>query len=164
MIKDSDRAITPTVEAVHVPAHLALPGSPQSKQLYHFHAQLSLGQSCHRRKKKGLGRVQLFATLWTVARQASLSLRGILQARILEHIGQYWLPYPSRALYFLLPYPPTPLSTWCCQNPCNPSSCTTSTPGPHRGRPKSSRASSGAKPQWTTTCRGGNKTIVETQG
>ena len=28
---------------------------------------------------------------------------GVLQARILEHIGQYWLPYPSRALYFLLP-------------------------------------------------------------
>ena len=31
------------------------------------------------------------------------SVRGVLQARILEHIGQYWLPYPSRALYFLLP-------------------------------------------------------------
>ena len=28
---------------------------------------------------------------------------GILQARILERIGQCWLPYPSRALYFLLP-------------------------------------------------------------
>ena len=28
---------------------------------------------------------------------------GVLQARILEHIGQYWLSYPSRALYFLLP-------------------------------------------------------------
>ena len=28
---------------------------------------------------------------------------GVLQARILEHIGQYWLPYPYRALYFLLP-------------------------------------------------------------
>ena len=72
--------------------------------------------------------------------------QGVLQARILEHIGQYWLPYPSRALYFLLPWPPTPLSTWCCQNPCNPSSCTTSTPGPHRGKPKSSRAASGANP------------------
>ena len=32
-----------------------------------------------------------------------LSVRGVLQARILERIGQYWLPYPSRALYFLLP-------------------------------------------------------------
>ena len=47
--------------------------------------------------------VQLFATLWTVACQAFLSERGVLQARILERIGQYWLPYPSRALYFLLP-------------------------------------------------------------
>ena len=26
-----------------------------------------------------------------------------------------------------------PLSTWGCQNPCDPSSCTTSTPGPHGG-------------------------------
>ena len=39
-----------------------------------------------------------------------------------------------------------PLSTWCRQNPCNPSSSTTSTPGPHRGKPKSSRAGSGANP------------------
>ena len=28
---------------------------------------------------------------------------GVLQARILERIGQFWLPSPSRALYFLLP-------------------------------------------------------------
>ena len=132
---------------------------------------------------KSLSHVQLFATPWTVAYQALLSMgfsrqeywsglpfpspgnhpnpgiepgdcglpgfsvrEGVLQGRILDRIGQYWLPYPSRALYFLLPYPPTPLSTWCCQNPCNPSSCTTSTPGPHRGRPKSSRAASGASP------------------
>ena len=31
------------------------------------------------------------------------SVRGVLQARILERIGQYWLPFSSRALYFLLP-------------------------------------------------------------
>ena len=46
---------------------------------------------------------RLFATLQTVACQASLSAKGVFQARILECIGQYWLPYPSRALYFLLP-------------------------------------------------------------
>jgi len=40
--KDSDRAITPAAEAVHVPAHLALPGFPQAKHLHHLHAQLSL--------------------------------------------------------------------------------------------------------------------------
>ena len=72
-------------------------------------------------------RVQLFVTLQTVACQASLSGRGVLQGRILEGIGQYWVPYPSRALYFLLPQPPTPLRTWCCQNPCDLSSC----PPPH---------------------------------
>ena len=42
--------ITPAVEAVHAPAHLALPGSVKAKQLRHLHAQLSLGQSCHRQK------------------------------------------------------------------------------------------------------------------
>ena len=39
----SDRAITPAAEADQVPAHLALPGSPQAKQLCHLHAQLSRG-------------------------------------------------------------------------------------------------------------------------
>ena len=28
---------------------------------------------------------------------------GVLQAKTLERTGQYWLPHPSRALYFLLP-------------------------------------------------------------
>ena len=92
------------------------------------------------------------------------SVRGVLQARILECIGQYWLPYPSRALYFLLPQPPTPLSTWCCQNPCNPSGCTTSILGLHWGRPKSFRAASRANPSEQPICRGGNKTTIETQG
>ena len=45
--KDSDRAITPAAEAVHVPTHLVLRRVPQAKQLHHLHAQLSLGQSCH---------------------------------------------------------------------------------------------------------------------
>ena len=49
--KDSERTITPAAEAVCVPAHLVLPGSPQPKQLHHLHTQLSLGQSCHRQKK-----------------------------------------------------------------------------------------------------------------
>ena len=34
--KDSERAITPAVEGVCVPAHLVLPGSPQAKQLCNF--------------------------------------------------------------------------------------------------------------------------------
>ena len=48
--KKTDRAIAPAAEAARVPAHLALPGSPQAKQLHHLHAQLSLGQSCHGQK------------------------------------------------------------------------------------------------------------------
>ena len=154
---DSDRAVTPAAEVVHVPAHLAPPGPPQAKQLCHLHAQLSLGKSCHRQKKPCIyvHRVALVLSdflwpysLWPYSLcQASLSGRGVLQTRILERIGQHWLPSPSRALHFLLPWPPTPLRTWSCQNPCGPSSCTTSTPA-LTGQPQSSRAASGAKPQW----------------
>ena len=49
--KDSDRAVTPAVEAVCVLAYLAPPRSLQAVQLHHLHAQLSLGQSCHRQEK-----------------------------------------------------------------------------------------------------------------
>ena len=48
--KDSDRALTPVMEAVCVPVCLAPPGPPQAKQLCYLHTQLSLGQSCHRQK------------------------------------------------------------------------------------------------------------------
>ena len=74
------------------------------------------------------------------------SVRGGLQARILECIGQYWLPYISRALYFLLALDinspeylvqPESLQTQAA--------ATASTAGPHWGRTKSSRATSGAK-------------------
>ena len=50
--EDSDRAITPAPAAVCVPELLLLPGSPQPKQLCHLHVQPSLGQGCHRPKKK----------------------------------------------------------------------------------------------------------------
>ena len=110
--KDSDRSITLVMEAVCVPAHLALPRSPQAKQLYHLHAQLSLGQSCHRQKKKKkslafmqAGSLQLCPTLCDLVDCGlpGFSVRdGVFQARILECIGQDWSPYPSRAQYFLL--------------------------------------------------------------
>ena len=107
--KKTDRAITFVTEAVRVPAHLAPPGSPYAKQLCHLHAQLSLGQSCHRPKK--ISRLYMQGSLQSCPTICSpvdcglpgFSVRGFLQARILECIGQYWLPYPSRALYFLLP-------------------------------------------------------------
>ena len=49
--KDSDRATTPAAQAVRVIAHLVLLGYPQAKKVCHFHAQLLLGQNCHRQKK-----------------------------------------------------------------------------------------------------------------
>ena len=109
--RDSDRAITPGAQAVHVPAHLSPPGSLQAKQLHHLHAQLSLGQSCHRQNKQTnlasihAGSLQSFPTLCepVVCRLPGFSVRRVLEAKILKHIGQYWLPYPSRALYFLRP-------------------------------------------------------------
>jgi len=106
--KDSDRAITLVVKAVRVPAHFASPGYLQVKQLPQLYAQPSLGQSCHRQK--------CLASLHIVSLQScptlcdpvdyglpGISVRGLLQAKILERDGQYWLPYPSIALYFLLP-------------------------------------------------------------
>ena len=125
--QDSDSVITPTAEAVHVPAHLSPPGSLQARHLCHLHAQPLLGQSCCRQKKKKekkilhlcmqgrFSSVQLFVNLWTVACHASLS--GGSLARILECIDQYWLSYPSRALYVQLPYLPTPQSTCAARTP-----------------------------------------------
>ena len=42
-------------------------------------------------------------SLQTVSLQTVSLSEGTLQARMLERIGQYWLPYLSRALYSLLP-------------------------------------------------------------
>ena len=103
--KDSDRAIAAVAEAVYVPKHLVLPGSPQAKQLCHSH----WGRAAPGKKKSCVYacRVALVASdslppcrLWPAR---LLCQSGVLQARILEHIGQYWLPYPSRTLYFLPP-------------------------------------------------------------
>ena len=99
--KKTDRAITFVTEAVRVPAHLAPPGSPQAKELCHLHAQPSLEQSCHRQKKSfvsmhaGLLRyIQLFATPWTVACQASLS-RGFSRQ-------EYWSVLANTGCHTLL--------------------------------------------------------------
>ena len=99
--KDSDRAITPAMEAVCVPAHLALPGSPQAKQLHHLHTQLSLGQSCRREKTLVSMCTGLLWSCPTLCDPVDCGLPGfsvrvgVLQARTLER--------PSRALYYLLP-------------------------------------------------------------
>ena len=151
--KRHDRAITSAAEAVCVPEHSAPPGSLQAKQLHHLHSQLSLEQSCHGQKKKKkflclraqghLGAVQLFATLYTVTFQASLSERGFS--------GQeYWSVLANTRCHTLLGHCISCCPT--CQLPelLQPSSCTTSTPGRHRSKPKPSRAASEAKPQQAT--------------
>ena len=50
-LKKTDRAITLVAEAVRVPERLVPTEYLQVKQLCHLHAQLSLGQSCHRLNK-----------------------------------------------------------------------------------------------------------------
>ena len=104
--KDSDRAITPVAEAVDVSEDLAPPESPRPKQLHHLHTQPS------RAELPLANLVSMHAgSLWSCPTLCDpvdcglpgFSARGVLQARILECIGQYWLPFPSRALYFLLP-------------------------------------------------------------
>ena len=106
--KDSDRVITPGVEAVCVLEHFAPLGSPKPKQLCHLHSQLSRVQSCHRQKSLASMHAEMLRSCPTLCSPIDyglpgFSVRGILEARILDRIGQYWLPYPSRALYFLLP-------------------------------------------------------------
>ena len=144
--KKTDRAITPLAGAVCVPVHSVLPGSLQPKWLHHLHSQPTLEQNCHRQKKEKTSFASMhLGLLWSCPTLCDpghcslpgFSVRWVLQARILERIGQYCLPYSSRALYFLPPQPPTPLSTWCCQNPCDPSTC-----GPHWCRSNSSRVCS----------------------
>ena len=154
--KDSDRAVTPAVEAVCVPCTLGTARVPASQ------AAAPPSQSV-------LTGAELPRGGWDMCCVYSHSVASVLfnslrpcrlwPARLLcqrwgspgKTTGVYWpilVAIPSRALYFLLPYLPTPLSTWRCQNPWDPSTCTTSTPGPHRSKPKPSRAASEAKPQW----------------
>ena len=158
------------MEAVCVPAHLAPPGSLQAKQLRHLHIQLSLGQSCHRQKKSCFYARRVASVMFS-----SLRLCRLQPARLLcqggcspgKNPGAYWpilVAIPFQSTIFPASLAANSLSTRCCQNPRDPSSCTTSAPGPHRGRPKSSRAASGANPSEQPISRGGNKTTVEIQG
>ena len=98
------RAITPVAEAVCVLEHLALPGAPKAKQQCHLHAQLSAERTQAKTSCIYACRVASCPALCDPVDCGlpGSSVRRVLQARTLECIGQYWLPYPSRALYFLL--------------------------------------------------------------
>jgi len=107
--KDSDRAITPVVEAVCVTALLALPGYPQAEQLRYLHTQLSLGQSFHRQKNS------CTYACW-FASVVSYSLRpcGLWLARLLcQGVGftkqEYWSVLANTGCHTLLEH-----SISCC--------------------------------------------------
>ena len=92
------------------------------------------------------------------------SVKGVLQAKIMECIGQYWLLYPSRALY---------ISCFTShQPPWVPGAART--PATQKAAPPQHLALTGAKlsssgkpeelnPSGWPTCRSGNKTIIEPQ-
>ena len=87
-----------------------------------------------------------------MACQASLS-GAVLQARILELIAQYWLPFPAALAanspeYLVLP------------EPLQPKQWTTSTPGPQQGQTQVLQGSLSGRP----TCRGRNKTTSKLRG
>ena len=139
------------MEAVCVATHLAPPGSPQAKQLCHVHAQLSPGQSHHRQNKSCIYVCRVALVISNSLQPCRLWPTRLLCQRVfrqkywnlLANIGCHALleHYISCCPSCQLPWVPSAAST-----PCNPSNCTTSTPGPHRDKPKSSRAASGANP------------------
>ena len=71
---------------------------------------------------------------------------------------------PSLGPYLLRPWSLASLHIWHHQGSCHPSSHTTSAPGPHWGRPTSSKTSSRPDSCGWTTQRGGDKTKAEAQG
>ena len=102
--KDSDRAITPAMEAVCVPAHLALPGSPQAKQLHHLHTQLSLGQSCRREKTLVSMCTGLLWSCPTLCDpvdcgSARLLSQGDSPGKNTGVYWPYWLTYPGGTIF-----------------------------------------------------------------
>ena len=91
--KDSDRAMTPAAEAVRVPEHLMLPGSPQAKQLHHLHAQLSLGQSCHRQKMSCIYSCRVASVVLTLCDPVDCGLPGFSvmeEGSPGKNTGAYW--------------------------------------------------------------------------
>ena len=149
--KDSERAITPAAEAVHVPAHLAPPGSLQAKQPHHLHEQLSLGQSGHRQKSLVFMHAGSLRSCPTLSIPVDCGLPGFRGGFSRQ---EYWSALANTGFHTLLEHY---ISCYSSSqpaeylNPCDPSSHTTSTPGPPRGRPKPSRAASGANPSGRPT-------------
>ena len=145
--KDSDRAITPAVEAVRVSAHLVPPGSPQAKQLRHLLAQLSLGQSCHRQKKSPV-------SMHTGSLQSSLTLCDPIDCGLpgfsVREWGfprqEYWSILTNTGCHTLLehyisccPSHQLPLSTGAARTPATQSAA----PPPHLALTRANPSSAG---------------------
>ena len=152
-----------------MPRTLAPPG-PAGQALHQLHAQLSRGQSCHRQKSL-----------------APLSAGSLQSCPTLRDPGDCGLPvFSVREGAFSRQEHWSVLANAGCHTPlehCIPAALAANPPGypvlpeplrpkqlprlitwPHRGKPKSSRAASGADPSGRPTFRGGNKTTIETQG
>ena len=154
--KDSDRALITAVEAVHVPIHLAPPGSLQAKQPCHLHAQLLLEQSCTGKKKSCI-------YVCRVASVVSNSLWPcrLWPARLPWQEGdfskqEYWSLLANTGCHTLLEH----YISCCpsCQFPWVPSAArTTATQAaaslhtwPSQGRTQVLQDNLRSKPQWTT--------------
>ena len=169
--KDSDRAITPVVEAVCVLAQLSLPGSLQAKQLRHLQAQLSLGQSCHRQKSLVSMCTGSLQSCPTLCDAVDCGLPGFSVMEGGSPGQEYWSVLANAGCHTLLDH-----YISCCtshQLPCVPGAARTpamqtAAPPPYLaftgGKPKSFRAASGANFSGQPTCRDGNKTTIEIQG
>ena len=91
--KDSDRAIPPLTEAVHVPAHLAPPRSLQGKQLSH-HAQLSRAELPQAKKvlrRRTQGR---FSCVWALCDPVDWPARLLCQGVGGFSSQRYWSDWP----------------------------------------------------------------------
>ena len=153
--------------------HLVPPGSPKAKQLLHLHAQASLGQSCHRQKKK---KSCVYVHRVASVLSDSLPRCRLWHARLLCQGGgfsrqEYWSVLANTCCYILLDH-----DISCCpsrQLPWVPGAAkilATQTTAPP---PYLALTGANLSPPWQPqhnspseqfTCQGGDKTTVETQG
>ena len=105
--RDADRAMTPAAGAVGIPQAWCPngPHKPRGRATFtlssHWDADVTGKKLLCLCVQGRIGRVQLCDPVDCPL--PGFSVRGLLRARIVEHIGPYCLPYLSRALYFLLP-------------------------------------------------------------
>ena len=131
---------------------LVLPESPRHKQVHSLHTWPSLGQSGHRQKSLVfIMHARSLRSCPTLSIPVDCGLPGFRGGFSRQ---EYWSALANTGFHTLLEHY---ISCYSSSqpaeylNPCDPSSRTTSTPGPPRGRPKPSRAASGANPSGRPT-------------